>query len=385
MKYLYHIWLLLVFGEGNPEINNLLSRFGSPENIYNAFIDNTAAFGSAINRKAEKITLKEAEDILSDILRKGIKIISSYDTLYPKALHGTDNAPCLLFIKGNADILSGNLLTIVGSRAVTEAAYKMQSKVCDELFRRFTPVTTLSDGCDTLTCMTAVRRHKPVVIVMPCGLDSIYPKDALVLREEVLRAGGCLVTEYFPERAAVQGRFQRRARILGGISKATLVTQVGKDSGAILTAEYSPAPFFLPPPDIFNKSYAGTAGCIRRGGKLYFGITDIEKAYRSDYVPQMLMSAYKDEEETEKETAPEKPEADGKAEKPPREKLSPEDFETPAHYSAYLAIYGSETALTFDEILYKTDTDLNTLCEILLDLEIDGIVTVIAGSKYRLA
>ena len=53
----YYLWLIMVFGAGNPDMGELLTRFGSAEEIYRAFRNNCAAAGGDYARKAEKISL----------------------------------------------------------------------------------------------------------------------------------------------------------------------------------------------------------------------------------------------------------------------------------------------------------------------------------------
>ena len=48
----YYIWLLLVFGEGEPMISGLIERFGTAEKAYEAISRNVALTGGDIIGKA---------------------------------------------------------------------------------------------------------------------------------------------------------------------------------------------------------------------------------------------------------------------------------------------------------------------------------------------
>lgn len=48
----------------------------------------------------------------------------------------------------------------------------------------------------------------------------------------------------------------------------------------------------------------------------------------------------------------------------------------------YEIIHSAESAVPFDIILHKTETDIAELSEILLDLEIEGIVSPQPGNRF---
>lgn len=380
----YYLWLVMCFGAGSREIWELLSRFGSPKGVYEAFRNNCSAAGRELNEKAIQYTIEDAEKQLSELSASEVTALSIEDEHYPEALKETENPPVMLFVKGKAELLRNKLITVVGARKITSFTYKAQGRICKELLSEYTLVTTLSEGSDRLSVMTSLCEEKPFVEIMPCSFHNEYPRNSNVLRQENIKMGGCSVTEYLYNTPASGPYFQKRSRILGGISPATLVFQAGMGSGALRTASYSKAPFFLPPYDLFSSDYAGAVSFIRRGGFIFFDKSDLETAYSEGFSGIELLPEKKKTRKTENDEK-----ASRKTEKAPTAKeehvpLAMESFESELHYKVYEIISSAESAVPFDIILHKTETDIAELSEILLDLEIEGIVSPQPGNRFGL-
>lgn len=394
----YYIWLLLALGEGDPKINELLKRSGTPEAAYEAVMNNTALLGAELSAKAEKTTLKNAEKAINNLYTKGFGMLTADAALYPAHLKKTDNPPCVLFTSGDTSLLSKKLITIVGSRAVTDTVRAAIPKILATLPGEYAIVGTLSEGCDQLTYLNAMKMGIPFIEVLPCGLSQTYPAGSRSMRRFLTDNGGLVITEYLPSVRAGQGTFLRRSRILGGISYVTLVLQAGAQSGALATAEYSAAPLFLPPYDVFKADYSGAVNAVRNGAKLYMGSEDIEIAYAK---------ALKKEKEAEKENT-EKPqdkthfrkttkrgkkaaEASPAQRQPaetkePSAKDSPEkilkesDFDQPEKFTLYVTVRENGGSANMEELMARTGMTVDQLTELLLDMEIDGTITLKGGN-----
>lgn len=376
----YYIWLIKVFGYSNPVAAELINRFGTAKEVYQAFRTNIAAAGAEYANAAEKVSLESAEKLLSELIEKNITIVTIEDELYPETLRAVANPPLVLFATGNVSLLKNKLISISGSRKITDYTIKAESEICQKLCGNYTLAASLTEGCEQLACITAMKCGKGCVVVMPCGFDCDYPKGSRVLRQEVLMNNGCLISEFLPEIRSGNVNFLRRARILGGISKAMIIFQAGINSGSLNAAKYSPALFFLPPNNIFQPEYAGAVQGVRSGASLYLSEEDIARVFEEDYIPRTVdIKKIKQEKkspasDTEKNTTKKAPTESSK--------LSEELFETPLHSSVYKRISESETPVTFDEIYRNEETDIAELNEVLLDLEIDGRIKAVPGSRY---
>ncbi len=374
----YYLWLIKVFDTANPDLHELMVRFGSPKEIYNAFKNNFAAAGRDYAEKAEKITLEDAQKLISKLEEKGITIITYDDEIYPENLKNTDNPPYVLFAKGNTELLKTKLLTIGGTRKVTEHTIAVETAVCEELCNEYTFVASLAAGCEQLACLTAIKHGKGCIEVLPCGFDYEYPKGTQVIRQQILMNGGCLLSEFLPETKSSNANYLKRARISGGISKAMIIFQAASNSGSLNAAKYSPALFFLPPEDVFSDKYSAAVSGVRNGAKLYLTPNSLKPAYEADYKPSHIRfeshrKQYKvvtdETAESAENTETEPPVQDG-------------EFESELHRVVYNMIAKSDEAVYFDEIYRNIDSDIPTTNEILLDLEISGMITAVAGGRY---
>ena len=108
-------------------------------------------------------------------------------------------------------------------------------------------------------------------IVFPgSGLSplAMYPKTNVRLMDEVVRHGGCLISEFEPDFKATQWGFPMRNRLMAGISKAVLIIEAEERSGTLITArlttEYN-RDLLAVPGSIFSPNSKGTNKLLKAG------------------------------------------------------------------------------------------------------------------------
>lgn len=371
----YYLWLVLAFGAGNPLINELLEKFETPKAAYEAIRSNCAAIGTVNNTLAEKTDISEAEEMLTDLFNRGVELISIDDKKYPVRLRELENPPCLLFAAGNTNLLMKKLVSTSGSRSATNYTLYAQDKICRELLKEYVLVSTLSGGCDTMTCLCAIKNSGEFIEVLPCGFDYEYPRDSRTLRYQLLSMGGCVITEYPPFVKPTPAAFVRRSRIIGGISTALLVFQAGIDSGALLPANYSRAAFFLPPHNVFVKEYAGAAAAVRAGAKLFYDKSDIDAAFSENFTPTSVKLERKVKSHTPKIVK----------NRVKKQAVKEYAFENELEKTVYSRIAEFDEPVLIDDIYAGVECEISDLYEILLNLEISGKIRPYPGSRYGIA
>ncbi len=377
----YSIWLLMVFGYANPLLSDLMKQYKSAESLYNAFQNNTVTPGYKFLKSAKGTEMSECEKCVEKLEKNGIEIIPYDSDLYPENLKSGTAPPCVLFAKGNVKLLKEKPITIGGARKVTDYTIAAEKEICSALCKNYTIVASLGEGCERIACETAIGCGTGCIEVMPCGFDAEYPKGSQKLRRQLLENGNCIISEFLPNEKPFKINFLRRARITGGISKAMLIFQAGLNSGSLNAAKYSPALFFLPPNNVFAPEYAGAVQAVRKGANLYYGEEDIEQAFSDSFTAQPVDIKPEKTEHKEKTV---KAKSAEKEKAPSVNKFTEESFETPMHYSVFGIISKSENSITFDEIFNKTNADISVLNEILLDLEIEGVIKTLPGSRYSI-
>jgi DNA processing protein len=131
-------------------------------------------------------------------------------------------------------------------------------------------VSGLALGIDSLAHKTALETGIPTVAVPGSGLtrDVLYPRSHLQLAEEIVNAGGALLSEFENDFTATPWGFPQRNRIMAGMSHATLVIEAEKKSGTLITSrlatEYN-RDVLTVPGSIFSKNSEGPHMLIRLG------------------------------------------------------------------------------------------------------------------------
>ena len=220
---------------------------------------------------------------LETLEKKGIKCVTFFSEDYPERLKNIEDAPIVLYCKGNVKLLNGNCFSVVGSRRTSSTALALCKKISGELTEVFTVVTGMAEGADSSAIEGAINSGK-VISVLANGVDYFYPATNRALMEKVAKEG-LLVTEYLPHIQPAKYNFPARNRIIAGLSKGTLVVSAGEKSGAVITAdwalEYDREVFAFP----YSPGVASGVGCnalIKNGAYLTENILDIFKVFGLD-------------------------------------------------------------------------------------------------------
>lgn len=203
---------------------------------------------------------------------KGIKLIESTDLEYPNKLLEIKEYPEKLYVIGNEKLLSKKAIGIVGARESTGYGEK-----CARIFAReiskanICIVSGMAIGIDTAAHEGAIKEKGSTIAVLGCGFNKIYPKENIDLFNDILKKGGCIISEYSPNIEANLSTFPKRNRIISGLSEGILVVEAMHRSGSLITAKYAKEQnkkIFCIPGNIDIKTSVGTNRLIQNGAKL---------------------------------------------------------------------------------------------------------------------
>ena len=131
-------------------------------------------------------------------------------------------------------------LAIVGTRyPQNRSIHHLNRTIHDLRDSKLIIVSGFAIGIDTAAHEAALEAGLPTVAVLGGGLNHIYPEENLALEEQLLRAGGILISEFAPDEKAVGANFLRRNRLIAGWSKATWVVEASYRSGSLNTARWA--------------------------------------------------------------------------------------------------------------------------------------------------
>lgn len=200
----------------------------------------------------------------------------------PPPLRELPQPPAELYVEGTLpNFDSFAYLSVVGSRRFS----RYGRDACERLIAGLAGypiviVSGLAIGIDALAHRAALAAKLPTVAFPGSGLDRsvLYPRSHVGLAEEILAAGGALISEFEPKTRAAVHTFPRRNRLMAGVSRAVLVIEAAEKSGTLITArlatEYN-RDVFVVPGSIFSENAKGSNALIRLGAMPVSSSADI--------------------------------------------------------------------------------------------------------------
>jgi DNA processing protein len=193
-------------------------------------------------------------------------------TEFPAQLLEIPQPPKTLYIRGTLPIDSNLVyLAVVGSRKYTSYG----RDICEKLIAglRGYPVVIVSGlaiGIDSIAHRAALANGLTTISFPGSGLDNsaLHPKTNIKLAQEIIDAGGCLISEMEPHMRATQFSFPARNRLMAGLCKASLIIEAEEKSGTLITArmalDYN-RDVLAVPGSVFSANSRGTNKLIRAG------------------------------------------------------------------------------------------------------------------------
>jgi len=360
--------LHLVPGMGPVTCNKLVAHFGSAEKVISVGSSGLTAL-TPLRQETVRALFGEGRHQLEDLVnmeieraeKENITIIPFDDPLYPDLLKKIHDPPVVLYVKGNPEVLNCRGLGIVGSRASTVYGRSVAEQLANNLSRHgFTIISGMALGIDTAAHTGALAAEGKTVAVLGCGLDIVYPPSNRDLFKQITSAGA-VISEYPLGTKPESFRFPARNRIISGMSLGIVVVEAAKRSGSLITASHAleqGREVFAVPGRIDSVKSAGTHTLLQQGAKLVHSINDIVEEFSM--------------------TAMEPQNADTGREKEEQvflENLSREEAEMFGFIETY--------PRSFDEIVIESGFTAQQTNELLLLLELKGVVQALPGKSYQ--
>jgi DNA processing protein len=283
MSHREYLVALYAFSEfGAARTNLLLSYFKSAKNIWNASFNDLSEVGL---RKSvvEKFILYRNNfkpvNYFERLKKLNIGYLIKGDKDYPENLKELDDAPLVLYYRGELSKNDINAVAIVGSRKMTSYGKHVAEKFSRELATfGLTIVSGLARGVDTVAHWETLKAGGRTIAVVASGLDRIYPPENNGLVSEIIKKGGVIFSEYPLGYSALPANFPLRNRIISGLSKAVLVVEGYRKSGTLITASHAAdqgKTVFAVPGPITSPASEAPFFLLQNGAKLATNIKDI--------------------------------------------------------------------------------------------------------------
>ncbi len=362
-ELLYQIALTLVPNIGNVHAKSLVNIYGDAQSVFKAKkkdLENIDGIGSVRAHSIKAFdNFQSSEDEIAFIEKYKITPLFITDKNYPQRLLNCYDSPVLLFYRGNADLNTSKIISVVGTRTNSDYGKAVCEKIVEDLAaENILVVSGLAFGIDTIAHKAALKNNLPTLGVLAHGLDRIYPSQNKSLAKQMLEHGG-LLTEFLAHTNPDKQNFPKRNRIVAGLSDAIIVIETGKKGGSLITAElgnnYNKDVFAIP----------GRIGDSKSEGCNYL-IKNNKAALINSADDLLEMMNWKPIEK--------------KAIKKQRElfiELSPDE-------KTVVDILNQKETVHIDELYFKSGLNSSAVAAALLMLEMQGVVASMPGKMYKI-
>jgi len=302
--------------------------------------------------------LEMAEKEIRFMTQNNVSACFYFDDDYPFRLKQCEDAPLILYGKGNIHLDGERMVAVVGTRKSTEYGRRFCDRLVSDMADSggYTVVSGLAYGIDVASHRACLKYHIPTIGVLGHPLDMIYPAVHYSVAQKMLKDGG-IVSEFPTGSEIGRWTFVSRNRIIAGLSDATVVVESASKGGSLITAglanSYNRDVFALPGKniDFFSE------GCNRliRDNKaaLIEDLNDLERFMSWEKKDVLKDAVQKDLFIT----------------------FSPEEEK--------LCRVLSDKKLYIDKICVLTGLPVNRVSALLLDLEFKGVVNSLPGKVYQ--
>jgi DNA processing protein len=284
-----------IAGIGRVRYEAMISAFGILSVAWSASRNDLRSAG--LDQHATRLIADKRDEIDPDgeiaaIAKAGITALTWDDPRYPTRLREIDDAPPVLYLRGDLASTDELAVAVVGTRRPTPYGRQVAEELSYQLAaNRITVVSGLARGVDAIAHRAALQAGGRTLAVMACGLDMVYPPEHAKLSREIAEQG-VLITEQ-PLGTQPRGDyFPRRNRILSGLSLGVLVVEADIKSGAMITARQAldqNREVFAVPGSVFSPQSRGTNAAIQRGeAKLVLTVEDILQELNLTTAPQQI-------------------------------------------------------------------------------------------------
>jgi len=275
-------WLTLsqIAGLGNEGLRKLLQAFGSPEEIFLASTPELSRFvkpsiAQCIALGVNFDSFQIIENWLSDPLNH---VVTIGDLYYPQSLLNISDPPFLLYVKGRLDLLGFPSLAIVGSRNGSVQGIRNAESFAEALSAAgLCIVSGMAHGIDAAAHRGGLKASGSSIAVVGTGLDKVYPSANRELAHQ-LSQSGAIISEFPLGTPPMPSNFPRRNRIISGLSLGCLVVEASLQSGSLITARMAlehGRDVFAIPGSIHSPQSKGCHALIKQGAKLVENVQDI--------------------------------------------------------------------------------------------------------------
>lgn len=200
-----------------------------------------------------------------------ITVLSVRSKHYPLLLKEIFEPPSVLFARGNLSLLASPAISIVGTRKPTSYGITATGIIVRDI-EGLVFVSGGAYGIDQLVHEQSLSEGKSSIVVLGMGFEQMQSNIRNNRIMKTNKENILFLSEYWPTMPATRFTFPERNRIISGLSRATIVVEAPRKSGALITAQCAldqNREVIAVPGPIFHYQSAGTNRLISEGAIPY--------------------------------------------------------------------------------------------------------------------
>lgn len=360
-------------GVGPRAATKLLERFGSADAVFHARrpeLESLRLRPETIESIMKREFHERAVEELERVKQSGGDILILDDGSYPDLLREIADPPITLYVRGDWQAcFEQPCVGVIGSRNCSTYGKNAAEMLSRELASRgITVVSGLARGIDTLAHRGAIDGKGRTVAVLGTGIDSVYPRENTRLAQEIIDAGGAIVSQFPLGTPPLKDNFPYRNRIISGLSLGVLIVEASERSGSLITARLAMEQnreVMAVPGNITSGNSFGTNYLIKAGAKLVQQWQDVVTELPSHIAAAILPP--KIEEASNGKTAK-------------QQELMPSDLSE--HERKIWSLLPTDEAIHIDTLLEFSGFSFGELNTALVSLDIRDLIRVLPGKNY---
>ena len=282
-----------------------------------------------------------------------IKAIPYYSPQYPSWLKTIEHFPPVLFMRGEIKDTDHNSIAVIGTRGATVYGKQIADIFTSDFIKAgITIVSGMARGIDTVAHTSALRNNGRTIAVLGCGIDICYPPENQKLMERIIK-NGAVISEFGISTPPHAQNFPKRNRIVSGLARAVVAVEAKEKSGVMNTVQWAlnqNRDVFAIPGNIFSKASSGTNRLIKDGA--------IPVTSSQDVLEYLGLNPDKNK----------------------KEPLTIDIKLDPDHEPIWQEL--SLEPIYLDSIAERLDRPTSSILQILLELEMKGLVKQLPGMMF---
>lgn len=179
------------------------------------------------------------EEVKNAVCKLDCSVITIVDENYPIFFKRISTPPFAIFYFGNINLINNNIISVVGSRNVSQYGSEMTKYVVNKFIKYDQVVCSgLALGVDSIALEEALNKGLDTIAILPCGIDTYYPKQNFILYKKI-KEKGLIISEYPNNTTVEPHNYHMRNRLIVALCEKLVITEAKNKSGTSISAHYA--------------------------------------------------------------------------------------------------------------------------------------------------